>query len=174
MLAACSSDPATNSNTGDAQTPPTSGGADIEKWIKDGSYLTWTCEADKHAPRSPSPHPSATGLNRICSNDVIANAAAGTTKWPKGAAAVKELFASSASTTPDGYAVYLKTDADSAGGANWYWYERVPGGTIAADGKGGSGAPKNICVACHAAAGSDAAHTPTTGGGDEVYTPIHH
>jgi len=29
-------------------------------------------------------------------------------------------------TAPVGYAVYLKTESDSAAGANWYWYERVP------------------------------------------------
>ena len=43
--------------------------------------------------------------------------------------------------------VYLKTDADSAAGANWYWYERVPATSeaphdaygVVADSKGGSG-----------------------------------
>jgi hypothetical protein len=171
-FAACSDDAASTTTSSDAQTPPTTGGADLEKWIKDGSYLTWTCEPAKHAPRSPSPHPSATGFNRICSNDVVKAAATGTGAWPKGSAAVKELFSSDTSTTPDGYAVYLKTDADSASGANWYWYERV-GATVVADGKGGSGAPRDICVACHGAAGSDAPHTPTTGGRDQVYTPVH-
>jgi hypothetical protein len=48
-----------------------------------------------------------------------------------------------------GYAVYLKTDADSAGGDNWYWYERI-GEDVVADGMGDSGTAKSICVGCHA------------------------
>jgi len=29
------------------------------------------------------------------------------------------------------------------------------------------------CVGCHGAAGSNAAHTPSAGGRDQVYTPVH-
>ena len=107
--------------------------------------------------------------------------AGGTGAWPKGAAAVKELHASADSTTPIGYAVYTKTADDSAGGANWYWYERVPLDSAAphdavtgvvADGLGNAGTAKTICVGCHVAAGADAAHTPSVGGRDQVYTPV--
>ena len=175
-LAACSSNDTNGSSASDAQTPPTSGRVDIEKWLGDASYKTWTCEPAVHAARSPSPH----GFNRICSNDLIAGAATGTGAWPKGAAAVKEIYTSLTDTTPAGYAVYLKTDAASAGGANWYWYERVPASSTAphdangvvADGKGGGGPAMSICVGCHAAAGTDAPHTPSPGGRDEVYTPV--
>ena len=84
------------------------------------------------------------------------------------------------SPTPVGYAVYLKTKADSAGGANWYWYERVPldhpaphdARGVVADGVGSAGPPLSICVSCHGAAGSDPAHTPTVGGRDQVYTAV--
>jgi mono/diheme cytochrome c family protein len=80
-----------------------------------------------------------------------------------------------------GYAVYVKTKADSAGGANWYWYETVPLDSAAphdatglvADGLGDGGPAKDICVSCHGAAGSDAPHTPSVGGRDQVYTPVH-
>jgi len=176
VLAACSSS-SNNASVSDDQTPPTSGHTDIEAWLVTGSYKTWACEPAVHEARSPSPH----GFNRICSNDVIAAAAPGTAVWPKGAAAVKEIYASLTGATPVGYAVYLKTDASSAGGANWYWYERLPtdstaphdaNGTVA-DGKGGSGTPLTICVACHTAAGSDGPHTPSAGGRDQVYTPVH-
>jgi hypothetical protein len=84
-----------------------------------------------------------------------------------GAAAVKELYGSATDTTPLGYDVYLKTQANSASGANWYFYERVQQ-LVTTDGLGVSG-----CVGCHIAAGTDAAHTPTPGGRDEVYTPVH-
>jgi Cytochrome P460 len=175
LVAACSS--SSDAPSSDDQTPPTTGRADIESWLSAGSYKTWTSEAAIHEARSPSPH----GFNRIYSNDVIAGAAAGTAAWPKGSAAVKEIYASATATTPVGFAVYLKTDADSAAGANWYWYERVPATSeaphdangVVADGKGGNGAAKMICVGCHAAAGSDADHTPSAGGRDQVYTPVH-
>ena len=59
--------------------------------------------------------------------------------------------------------------------------ERVPASSTAphdangvvADGKGGSGPAMSICVGCHAAAGSDAPHSPSPGGHDQVYTPVH-
>ena len=88
---------------------------------------------------------------------------------------MKELHPDATSTTPVGYAVYLKTAADSAGGANWYWYERVPlsgaaphdANGVVADGMGSAGtSAMQICVGCHGPAGSDAAHTPTAGGRD--------
>lgn len=173
LVAACGSD---DGSASDDQTPPTST-SEVESWLAGGAYKSWTCEPAVHPARAPSPH----GFNRICSNDLVAGAAAGTAAWPKGAAAVKELYASATATTPVGYAVYLKTEADSAAGANWYWYERVPADSeaphdsagVVASGRGSNGAAKTVCVACHNAAGSDADHTPSAGGRDQVYTPVH-
>ncbi len=172
-VAACGSDG--GSAGGDDQLPPT-GRVAIESWLEDGAYKSWASEPAVHVSRDPSPH----GFNRIYSNDIVAANAAGTGDWPVGAAAVKELYASATGTTPIGYAVYLKQAADSAGGANWYWYERVPldseaphdANGVVADGTGGSGTAKDICVGCHVGAGSDAAHTPSPGGRDQVYTPV--
>ena len=157
------------------QKPP-QGAAAIEAWLAKGDYNDWQCEPEVHEARSPSPH----GFNRICSNDAIASQATGKGDWPAGAAAVKELYASADAKKPVGYAVYLKTKADSAAGANWYWYERVPLDSAAphdskgvvADGMGDDGPEKSICVGCHVAAGIDAAHTPSKGGRDQVYTPV--
>jgi hypothetical protein len=172
-LAACSSD----TKPSDDQTPPTTGRTDVEAWLAGGAYKTWTCEPAIHEARAPSPH----GFNRICSNDVIAANASGSNPWPKGAAAVKELYASMTATTPIGYAVYLKTSSASANGTNWYWYERVPLDSpaphdtngVVADGRGGTGPAMEICVGCHGGAGMDTAHTPSPGGRDQVYTPVH-
>lgn len=169
-LTACGDD-----SKGDDQTPP-QGRAAVEEWLAAGMFKAWAAEPAIHASRSPSPH----GFNRIWSNDLIAQNASGTGAWPEGAAAVKELYASATDTTPVGVAVYLKLKSDSAGGANWYWYERVPEGSpaphdangVVADGTGDSGPPKTICVGCHAAAGADADHTPSAGGRDQVYTPV--
>ena len=159
----------------DEQMPPM-GYAEITEWLDKGDYKDWNCEPAVHEARSPSPH----GFNRICSNDLIADNAGGKADWPKGAAAVKELYASASAKTPVGYAVYLKTDEDSADGENWYWYEVVPSDSAAphdddgvvADGMGDDGSAKDICVGCHLGAGSDAAHTPSKGGRDQVYTPV--
>ena len=148
------------------QTPPT-GATAVEAWLATGAYKTWACEPSPHASRSPSPH----GFNRICSNAVIAQNVTGTGAWPVGAAAVKELFASATASTPLGYAVYLKTAADSAGGASWYWYERIETDLIA-DGRGDSGPARRICVGCHEDAGSDAANTPSPHARDQVFTPV--
>lgn len=164
-----------DASAGTPQSPPM-GGPSVEAWLAAGWYKQWHSESAVHAARSPSPH----GFDRVYSNDVINMSATGTGSWPLGAAAVKELFASTTGTTPVGYAVYLKTQADSASGANWYWYERVPlssavphdANGVVADGLGGSGTAMTICVSCHAAAGSDTAHTPSPSGRDEVYTPV--
>jgi hypothetical protein len=176
---ATGSESTADASVGDSQTPPM-GGSAVEAWLAKGLYKQWHCEAAVHASRSPSVH----NFNRICSNDVISSSADAGADWPVGAAAVKELYDSASGTTPVGYAVYLKTEADSAAGANWYWYERVsltglqsaaPHDSttgVVADGLGGSGTPLSICVACHGAAGSDTAHTPSPGGRDYVYTPV--
>ena len=158
------------------QTPPQDA-AGVETWLAAGGYKNWKCESAVHASRDPSPH----GFNRICSNGIVEANATSTANWPKGAAAVKELYASATATTPVGYAVYVKVDDDSGAGANWYWYERVPLDSMAphdangvvANGFGGTGPAKEICVGCHAGAGSNLAHTPSPGGRDFVYTPVH-
>lgn len=155
---------------------PAMGAAKVKSWLASGAYKSWACEPAVHEARSPSPH----GYNRICSNDVLSAAASGTGPFPEGAAAVKELYGDDTDTTPVGYAVYAKTKADSEGGAAWYWYEIVPldsaaphdASGVVADGLGNGGPARDICVGCHAGAGSDGAHTPSVGGRDQVYTPV--
>jgi hypothetical protein len=172
-VAGCSDDDTSAETTG--QRPP-QGAAAVEAWLATGAYKSWQCEPAVHAARSPSPH----GFNRICSNDLLSANATKQGAWPEGVAAVKEMFDTANQAAPSGYAVYLKTAADSAGGSNWYWYERLskPAAAqfglpeVAADGLGNAGGAKDICVACHIAAGSDAAHTPSVGGRDQVYTPV--
>jgi hypothetical protein len=178
-----STTPDTSKNTSDASVPdasetPPMGATKVEAWLATGAYKKWKCEPAVHAARSPSPH----GFNRICSNDVIESTVDSPAPWGEGAAAVKELYSSLKAKTPDGYAVYLKTKAASAGGANWYWFELVPPDStaphddagIVADGLGraDAGPPYSICVSCHGAAGSNAAHTPSPNGHDFVYTPV--
>ena len=149
-----------------SQTPPTGHDA-VAGWLASGEYKRWHCEAAPHEARSPSPH----GTNRICSNDLLSQAGPG--EYPVGAAAVKELYGGDGHVA--GYAVSRHTKAGAAGDA-WYWYERVPLDSAAphdakgvvADGAGDAGPSKTICVGCHGAAGSDAAHF----GHDMVYTQV--
>lgn len=161
-------DAGNGSGGSNAQTPPI-GAAAIVPWLQQGLYKSWHCETAPHTARSPSPH----NIDRVCSNDVIANNATGTGPWPAGAAAVKELYAKATDTTPTGWAVYLKTHADSANGANWYYYGALTAGGSNVDGMGADSTVMPTCTSCHLAAGSDAAHTPSSGGRDEVYTPVH-
>ena len=183
-LAACGSDAATagavdaggasTSSAGSAQTPPATSATDVEAWLATGAYRSWHCEPAPHPSRDPSPH----GINRICSND-LTSAFSGSGERPQGSAGVKELYDANGAAVV-GYAVYVKTKAASEGGNAWYWYERVPLDSAAphdakgvvADGLGTTTNAKQICVSCHGAAGTDAAHTPSPGGGDQVYTQV--
>jgi hypothetical protein len=155
-------------DAGDSQTPPM-GASAITAWLASGVYKSWHCETAAHDARSPSPH----NVDRICSNDAIATNATGSGDWPEGAAAVKELYTTTTDTMPGGYAVYLKTQATSANGANWYYYGALTAGGTVVDGMGSDATVMSACTGCHLAAGSDAAHTPSPGGRDEVYTPVH-
>lgn len=166
----CSDDtsrtPDASASPGDPQTPPM-GQIALDTWLAQGFYQDWNCERSVHPGRSPTPH----GFNRICTNQKLSDSLPGTAAWPAGAAAVKELHTSAAGGTPVGYAVYLKLAADSAGGASWYWYERM-GSSVGVDGTGASGPARSVCVGCHMGAGTDPAHTPSPGARDMVYTPI--
>lgn len=149
---------------GDAQTPPTTNGVDVEAWLKQGSYKSWTCETAQHSQLKVSPH----GFNRVCSNDLAAAFTGGVDdERPVNTASVKELYDDAAKLV--GYAVAVKVKAKSAGGDGWYWYERVPLDSAAphdkngvvADGLGSSGTADSICVGCHAGAGTDSMHDVT-------------
>ena len=128
---------------GDAQTPPTTNGADVEAWLKQGDYKKWTCETAEHSQLKVSPH----GHNRVCSNDLAANFTGDVgDERPVNTAAVKELYNDASKLV--GYAVGVKIKAKSAGGDAWYWYERVPLDSgaphdrngVVADGLGSAGA----------------------------------
>lgn len=152
--------------TTDAETPPQGGVDTMKEWIAKGDYKKWHCQMPEHAAKDPSPH----GVNRICSNAKIVGAG-GSGDFPVGSAGVKELWDKMGGKVI-GYAVYVKTAADSAGGANWYWYEDNPtinpANGVVADGFGTSGNPKTVCVDCHSHAGSAFAATAR----DFVFTQV--
>jgi hypothetical protein len=141
----------------DEQTPPTNG-PELETWLASGAYTAWgpASNLDKGGPL-PGPLPPPPGgcvycFSSIYANTAVQESAAGGESWPRGAAMVRVMFASSTDLTPMGYAVSLKLADDTAGGANWYWYERFTrdGHTeVAADGDGATGSAATSCVGCH-------------------------
>ncbi len=139
----------------DPQVPPSNAAgmvAWLAAWEKEDWEAEWSCEAMPTAKTDGAAaihvHNDADGKNRVCSNEQLASAAAGS-ELPKGAAAVK--------VVGDKVYVTVKVDADSDEGNGWYWY--APGGSP--EGRG-----LDACTGCHAAAGTDADHP---GFGDYVY-----
>lgn len=122
-----------------AELPPTEKNA-LFQWLKDGSYEGWTAESGVHA--SAGPHGG--GVRTFVNAALLASLSAGNSAHPQGAAAVKELYSGGSLT---GWAAEIKTDADSAGGQGWYWYEIYsttdPSSPVAA----GNG--KSLCFNCH-------------------------
>jgi len=151
-----------------AQTPPVTGKDDIEAWLAKGDYKEWTCEKEPHNAKSPSPH----GVNRVCSNLLVAQYKGQLAdERPIGSASVKEIW-DAAGEVIEGYAVEVKTQATSSGGASWYWYDRVAGNNVVADGFGDTGSAKSICVGCHIASGTDAEHITSEYSRDYIYTQV--
>jgi hypothetical protein len=172
IAAGCSDDATTaakDENTdgmaGDAQTPPTSGTDELEAWLEKGDYKSWACETVEHPQMKVSPH----GINRVCSNDLAAGFEGSVSdERPVGTASVKEVFDDASALV--GYAIGVKIAAESQGGRNWYWYERVQENVVV-DGLGDAGLAKSVCVGCHAGAGSDEQHA-VTGSSDFVYLQV--
>lgn len=150
---------------GDAQTPPSTSGDDVEAWLDTGQYLDWPCEDVEHPQMKVSPH----GHNRVCSNELtrVFDGEPGDER-PAGSASVKELYDDAAKLI--GYAVAVKLASKSDGGQNWYWYERI-GDLVTSDGLGSETKPKAVCVSCHTAAGTDDTHA-LTGSSDFVYLQV--
>lgn len=168
LLSACGEedDPAGGSTTDDEQgeiaaddldpqVPPGNAkgmAAWLAAWEEEGWESEWSCEATPTAKTDGAAaihvHNDSDGKNRVCSNQALANAEAGS-ELPKGAAGVKFVG--------DKIYVTVKVEADSDEGNGWYWY--APGGS-----------PEGVgiaeCTGCHAAAGSDADHP---GFGDFAY-----
>jgi len=125
---------------GASDVPPAEPAA-LLKWLQAGGYRKWPSESGPH--RSMGPHQGlvVTFLNPALDKSMAAKAAA----HPKGSAAVKELQDSGGKLA--GWAVSVKTAADSDGGKGWYWYEilgTTPAGNVTAQ---ANGAP--LCSACH-------------------------
>jgi hypothetical protein len=142
----------------DLDIPPTTPN-EVSAWLATGRYLDWSCEAEKHAPRAPSPHPD----NRVCSNPILSASTAGAA-IPVGAASVKEIYDGANIVA---YAVGVKVTAGGAtDGAAMYWYEDNGTGTVDVTGLGnGGGVPQTVCFDCHS-------HGPDAGGQEQFFTIV--
>jgi hypothetical protein len=129
--------------------PPTDSAA-LLKWLQAESYKVWSKESAPH--RSMGPHQTlvVTYLNPALDKSMTAKS----TAHPVGSAAVKELLDTAGKL--NGWAVSVKTAANSDGGKGWYWYEilSAPSGNVVAQANGVA-----LCTGCH------------TGGRDFVLIP---
>jgi hypothetical protein len=128
-----------------SQNIPAEAGALFE-YLKAGSYK-------KFAAKESAPHPSAGPHTQVelpvrvymnAALDASLKAGGGTHK--KGSGVVKEMFTSKG--VLQGWAVAVKTDAESNDGNGWYWYEvtsTTDGSNPVAAGKGVA-----LCTSCHA------------------------
>ncbi len=111
---------------------------ELTTWLEAESYSGWPAESAVHASTGSSPH----GPVRIFINDALdASLSAMNTEHPMGVAAVKELYDADM-VTRIGWSVEVKTQADSADGAGWYWYNNV--NDMITEGQG-----LGDCTGCH-------------------------
>jgi hypothetical protein len=125
-----------------AANPVPTSSAELFAWLQAGRYRGFAAESGVH----PSAGPHGGSVRTFVNEALAASLAAGNASHPAGAAAVKELYASDRSTLT-GWAVEVKLDDDSAGGAGWYWYEvfSTTDGSRPIEGAGNS-----ACTGCHA------------------------
>ena len=114
-------------------------------YLRAGSYKNLAAkESGRHPTRGP--HTKVGWPVRVFLGPKLdASLKAGNASHPTGSAAVKEMY--DASGKLQGWAVMVKTAADSGGGKGWFWYEV----TSTTDGSkpvaAGNGVP--LCFGCH-------------------------
>lgn len=124
-----------------AQSSPPAEGAQLFEWLSEGNYKEWSRETEMHPSAGPHPTTVIAYFNSILDQSM----SAGADSHPEGAAAVKELY--NADGVLSGWAVSIKTAADSQAGQGWYWYEILgtnPDSRVVAN---ANGVP--LCFGCH-------------------------
>ena len=148
--AACSDDDDDTENTGDVPTDA----SELFTFLSADNYRSFAAETEVHSPNGNSPHKDV----RVFVNSILEDSLkAGNSEHPVGSASVKELYEAD-KTTLMGWAVMVKTNAQSNGGQGWYWYEifsTTDGSNPDFDGNG-----LVACIGCHATGGTDFFRTP--------------
>ncbi len=130
-----------------ALIPPPTTGPELRKWLEAGSYRGWVHETTPHLSVGGHDGNVRAYLDPI----LVKSLTAGATSYPSGAAAVMELYKTTSDQT-FGWVAWVKTDAQSDGGKNIFWYWLLDGVAQVS----GNGAAN--CTACHSA-GVDFLHT---------------
>jgi hypothetical protein len=124
---------------------------ELQAWLGKYGYRCWTHESVRHPSSGPHHGQVQTYLNAKLDTSLK-----GTSEHPEGSVAVKEFYADANATEPDGWAVLVKTQASSANGQGYYWYEAFGIGPGASNLEGQG---KTLCVNCHSA-GTDYVRIP--------------
>jgi hypothetical protein len=118
---------------------------ELFSYLQAGSYKDFAAQESDQHPTS-GPHTKAGWPVRVFLGPKLdASLNAGNVSHPAGSSVVKEMY--DASGKLQGWAVMVKTSADSANGKGWFWYEV----TSTTDGSKpvaiGNGVP--LCAGCH-------------------------
>ncbi len=125
---------------------------DLFSFLREGEYKSWTRESKIRLTNAPHNEHVRTYINAILDESM----ASGKSDHPAGSAAVKEMY--DQDKTLAGWAVSVKTQADSDGGKNWYWYEvtsTIDPSQIVVEGLG-----PPLCISCHRRGGRDLVLVP--------------
>jgi hypothetical protein len=129
--------------TSDSEVPTNQ--AALHAYLARGGYNDLgAMETGSHASRGPH---TKVGLPvRVFMNAAMEESlAAGNAEHPAGASAVKEMF--DADGELQGWAVMVKTQAESDGGQGWFWYETTSTEDASSVVGIGNGVP--LCYGCH-------------------------
>ncbi len=137
--------------TGSVRSAVPIGDEALLEYLIGGGYKSFTArEFESHPSRGP--HSKYGRPVRVFMDPKLdASLESGQSQHPAGSAVVKEMY--TADGDLEGWAVMVKTQADSAGGKGWYWYEvtnTVSGSKPVASGNGVS-----LCFGCHGNGGND-------------------
>jgi len=118
---------------------------DLFRYLKNGSYKSFAAqESGQHPTRGP--HTNVGWPVRVFLDPTInASLTAGNTSHPVGSSIVKEMYDGDGDL--QGWAVMVKTHADSAGGKGWFWYEVTS--TRSGSDPVAAGNGVQLCQGCH-------------------------
>ena len=115
LVTSCSSDPAPNSTGSQYPTDAVT----LRAFLEAGKYTSWPHESVAHI--TDGPH--NVNVRVYLSPELKSSLDAKNREHPKGVAAVKEIFGSAGKDVVIGWTYFVKLEATSAAGGNWYWYE---------------------------------------------------
>jgi hypothetical protein len=119
-------------------------------FLREGKYKSWARESEIRITNAPHNEHVLTYLNTILDESMKS----GKSDHPAGSAAVKEMYDEAKNLA--GWAVSVKTEGDSDGGKNWYWYEvtsPIDPSQIVVEGP-------RLCISCHRRGGRDLVLVP--------------